>query len=31
MYVVTDSGYITPLLDSDGNIRKYEGNGKEEE
>ena len=31
MYVVTDSGYITPLLDSDGNIRKYEGTRKEEE
>lgn len=25
MYVVTDSGYITPLLDSDGNAKKYEG------
>lgn len=24
MYIMTDSGYITPLLDSDGKVRKYE-------
>ena len=24
MYVMTDSGYITPLLDSNGKVRKYE-------
>ena len=24
MYIMTDSGYITPLLDSNGKVRKYE-------
>ncbi len=24
MYIMADGGYITPLLDSDGKVRKYE-------